>query len=237
MGQMWFHACCKPIFFERGEYMSDGNLYILALTWTAWCALHSFLVSTTVTGWLKGRGKTYYRCHRLAFNLIAVVTVIVPLYLGWRLRGDVIFEWNGWLRLVQAVLAGAAVAFFWAGARQYDMRQFLGLQQILSEDDTCTTIGEACGVETRGVLGLVRHPWYCGGMLIIWARDLDAAALVTNLVLTAYFIVGALLEERRLVREIGEDYRRYQREVPMFLPWRWFIGRSPKVEKSKGRRV
>ena len=215
--------------------MSTFDLLMLALTWMAWCTLHSFLVSKPFTDRLRKQGASLFRYHRLAYNLVAVVTVIVPLYVGWRLRGDLIFEWHGWLRLVQAGLALAAGAFFWAGARQYDMRQFLGLRQILSDNDTCTTIGEACGVETRGVLGLVRHPWYSGGMLIIWARDLDAAALVTNLVLTVYFIVGALLEERRLVRETGEDYRRYQREVPMFLPWKW--GRSPRVEKSKGRKV
>jgi protein-S-isoprenylcysteine O-methyltransferase Ste14 len=164
------------------------------------------------------------------YNLVAVVTVIVPLYMGWQLRAKLVFEWHGWLRPVQVALVLAAVAFFGAGARQYDMRQFLGLRQITDDEDSCATIGESCSVETRGVLGLVRHPWYSGGMLIIWARDLDAAALLTNLVLTAYFIVGALLEERRLVREMGEEYRRYQREVPMFWPWRWVLGQSPRVE-------
>ncbi len=76
-----------------------------------------------------------------------------------------------------------------------------------------------------GVLKIVRHPWYSGGIAIIWARDVTAAVLVTNVILTLYFIVGAFLEERRLVRQYGALYQRYQSKVDMFLPWRWFLQR------------
>jgi protein-S-isoprenylcysteine O-methyltransferase Ste14 len=44
------------------------------------------------------------------------------------------------------------------------------------------------------------------------------AVLVTNAVLSAYLIIGTLLEEKRLVAEFGEEYRDYQEQVPMFLP-------------------
>ena len=44
--------------------------------------------------------------------------------------------------------------------------------------------------------------------------------LVTNLVLTAYFVIGAILEERKLVAEFGEEYREYQKRVPMLVPGR-----------------
>jgi protein-S-isoprenylcysteine O-methyltransferase Ste14 len=38
---------------------------------------------------------------------------------------------------------------------------------------------------------------------------LDTAAIVTNLILCGYFVVGALLEERRLVVQFGQQYRDY----------------------------
>jgi protein-S-isoprenylcysteine O-methyltransferase Ste14 len=37
-------------------------------------------------------------------------------------------------------------------------------------------------------------------------------------VLTIYLVVGAILEERKLVAEFGEAYREYQGKVPMFVP-------------------
>jgi protein-S-isoprenylcysteine O-methyltransferase Ste14 len=70
-----------------------------------------------------------------------------------------------------------------------------------------------------GILGRVRHPWYSGAILLLWFRSLDGAGLVTSLVLTAYLVAGTLLEERKLVMEYGEEYERYQREVPMLIPW------------------
>jgi len=36
--------------------------------------------------------------------------------------------------------------------------------------------------------------------------------------MTAYFVIGSRLEERKLVREFGENYRRYQQSVPALMP-------------------
>jgi len=80
---------------------------------------------------------------------------------------------------------------------------------------------ETCSLNTRGILGVIRHPWYAGGMVIIWARDLDVSAIVTNLILTGYFIVGTVLEERKLSVEFPEAYKEYQQKVSMFLPYQW----------------
>ncbi|SPD72517.1 hypothetical protein PITCH_A1390015 [uncultured Desulfobacterium sp.] len=77
-----------------------------------------------------------------------------------------------------------------------------------------------CSLDTRGVLSIIRHPWYTGGMLIVWARPLDLSAILTNLVVTGYFVVGAILEERKLKAQFGEQYVAYQQCVPMFFPIR-----------------
>jgi protein-S-isoprenylcysteine O-methyltransferase Ste14 len=42
--------------------------------------------------------------------------------------------------------------------------------------------------------------------------------LVFNLGATVYFIIGAMHEERRLLSVFGEEYERYQRNVPGILP-------------------
>jgi len=43
--------------------------------------------------------------------------------------------------------------------------------------------------------------------------------------------IGSVLEERKLVREFGEEYRAYQRQVPMLVPWKWLLSRV----RRKGR--
>ena len=66
---------------------------------------------------------------------------------------------------------------------------------------------------------VVRHPLYLGLLIALWsAPHMALGRLVLAAGLTAYVIVGARLEERDLVEAFGDDYRRYQLEVPMILP-------------------
>jgi protein-S-isoprenylcysteine O-methyltransferase Ste14 len=62
-------------------------------------------------------------------------------------------------------------------------------------------------------------------VLLIWAGELDVAALVSNGVLTVYIVIGTLLEERKLVHEFGDAYRGYQGRVSMFIPLKWIRSR------------
>jgi protein-S-isoprenylcysteine O-methyltransferase Ste14 len=35
---------------------------------------------------------------------------------------------------------------------------------------------------------------------------------------TAYFIVGGMIEEHRLLKEFGDEYQRYRQRVPFMIP-------------------
>ena len=76
-------------------------------------------------------------------------------------------------------------------------------------------------MDTSGVLNIVRHPWYVATILLIWARNLDISTILVNAILTLYLIVGAHLEERKLLLEFGDRYRSYQRSVSMLIPIKW----------------
>jgi len=39
-------------------------------------------------------------------------------------------------------------------------------------------------------------------------------------VLTVYIIIGTLLEEKKLIAEIGQPYLIYRSRVPMLIPWK-----------------
>jgi protein-S-isoprenylcysteine O-methyltransferase Ste14 len=193
---------------------------MLAVLWIIWCALHSGMISVTATGYLKRWLGTRFRIYRLIFNLVALVTVIpVMVYEQW-LRGPILFRWEGFLILFQLILLISALLLFLAGARHYDLLQFSGIRQIKtgSSHNALTETGK---LDTTGILDITRHPWYLGGILIIWIRDIDISALVTNTILTLYFIVGTVLEERKLLIEYGDDYRRYQEKVSMLIPIKW----------------
>jgi protein-S-isoprenylcysteine O-methyltransferase Ste14 len=197
-----------------------GHWWVVAL-WVAWCALHSLLaadgVSTALRARLGGRRVSY----RLLYNAGALLT-LAPVYLATlQVSSAEAWAWRGAWRLPQAALVGAGLALFAAGARHYDLRQFLGLG-----DPGRGGIAPSGGLSTTGVLGVVRHPWYLAGLALVWARDLRRVDVLVSAVLSAYFFVGAVLEERRLLRSFGGAYREYRRRVPMLLPLRGLGGRG-----------
>jgi methanethiol S-methyltransferase len=204
--------------------MSDYLL--LAFLWAAYCTVHSALISTPVTGRLRTALGGRYRFWRLIFNVFSVVT-LVPLVLysqSARFQSETLFAWSGYWRIPRYCLAGLGVALAVAGARHYSMLQFLGIQQIRKEPAGGAMTGSG-DFDDRGVLGLMRHPWYVAVFLLLWTGELNGAAIVGNLVLSAYLVVGTILEERKLVMEFGEEYRRYQARVPMFIPLNWLTGK------------
>jgi protein-S-isoprenylcysteine O-methyltransferase Ste14 len=103
------------------------------------------------------------------------------------------------------------------------MREFLGLRQWRR---SAPPIEDQERFHLSPLHRHVRHPWYFLGLLLIWTRDMDGAFLVAACVLSLYFIVGARLEERKLLVYHGDVYRRYRQRVPGLVPLPWkFLSR------------
>jgi protein-S-isoprenylcysteine O-methyltransferase Ste14 len=135
-------------------------------------------------------------------------------------QSEPVFRWGGYLRIFQVLLFLIAVLLFFAGIKHYDTLQFVGIRQLKERTNQDGLI-KSGGLNATGVLGMIRHPWYVGAIVFIWARQLDVSAIIVNVILTAYLIIGTYLEERKLLVEFGDEYRKYQKDVPMFIPYKW----------------
>jgi protein-S-isoprenylcysteine O-methyltransferase Ste14 len=124
------------------------------------------------------------------------------------------------MRLFQGLILGIAGLLFFLGGRHFDLHQVLGIRQI-REGNSNKAITDTGELDTSGVLGITRHPWYLATMLLIWARQMDISEIIINVILTLYLIVGTYLEEKKLVREFGDKYRNYQMKVSMLIPYKW----------------
>ena len=190
----------------------------LALLWIAWCCLHSLLISSPVNQWIRRRGGAWQGGHRLAYVLFSLLSLLPILWYQVSLPQKILFSWHGPWRIIQGLLLGYALVMFAGGKRVYAMDHFLGIRQW--RDHRLGKPTEA-PFRTDGILRLVRHPWYSGGLALLWAvGPVTDITLVSRLILSIYLVIGTLLEERKLRREIGRPYEEYCRRVPMLFPWK-----------------
>lgn len=63
-----------------------------------------------------------------------------------------------------------------------------------------------------------RHPMMLGLILAFWSTpEMSATRFVLAALLTLYIFVGIRFEERSLVQQFGDTYRRYQQEIGLFF--------------------
>ena len=188
--------------------------------WLLWCFLHSWLITARVNRWVAARGGCWQGAYRLGYVLFSLLSLVPPLWVTSKLPQHPLTPLPPWILAGQLLLLLYAVVMFWGGWRAYDLRAFLGLRQW--QDYRAGRQAQAAGFKQSGILAHVRHPWYSGGIALIWAMPgLTDVTLAVRLLLTAYLIIGTVLEERKLVALLGEEYRAYQQAVPMLLPWKF----------------
>ena len=192
---------------------------LVVIMWTAYCALHSFLISIRFTALMTRLLKKYYAFYRLFYVVISFILLVPLIRFTGEIESPVIMTYDARLSAARyALMSVSLLMFFWAFFFDYDSLSFFGIRQILNLAKPKTA---AIPVELKrnGLLGMVRHPMYLALILYLWCQAFRMMDLVVNTLLTLYVLIGTWLEERKLVLEFGETYLRYQRQVPMLIPF------------------
>lgn len=74
-------------------------------------------------------------------------------------------------------------------------------------------------IKKNGLLGIVRHPMYFALIIFLLVNFNSDVDIIVNSLLIIYVIIGTILEEKKLVLQFGENYIKYQQEVPMLIPF------------------
>ena len=189
---------------------------LLATGWIMFCLLHSALAATWMEDALRKKMGRLAPWYRLAYNLLAMATVIPPVLMEKLWAGDPLFPPGPWDMARQGIFYSAAAAFIWV-VFHYRGTNISGLSPS-PEPSAPPVDGE---FRTGGPLRYVRHPLYSLAFILLWSRPLTDTALVTNIILCIYIVIGARLEEERLIARFGEEYRVYRTQVSAYFPIPW----------------
>ena len=177
-------------------------------------ALHSLLAGRRVKDAVRQKvGPAADRFYRLGYNAVALLTLIPWLAVLIMNIGPVLVRVPGPGWIVMAVGQGVFLLLLAVSFLQSDPSGLLGLRQLGN------TKGDAKLVIT-GAYSIVRHPMYTTGLLILWLFPiLTTGTLAFDLGITLYILAGSELEERKLVVEYGEEYKKYKTKVARLIPF------------------
>jgi methanethiol S-methyltransferase len=155
-----------------------------------------------------------------AFYAICSGLTLALVFVLWQRVDIPVFRLEGVARWAAVALSALAAALLlisgYAVRRTID---FFGLRPIRAHLRGRPLQSPPFSVD--GPFRWVRHPLYAGILALLWIRpEMMADGLVLSILWSGWIVVGTLLEERDLVADFGDDYRRYQQQVPMLVPWR-----------------
>lgn len=99
---------------------------------------------------------------------------------------------------------------------------------VRGEGSPSPTAGRTIKLVRTGIYAWSRNPSVIGKLLGVLAVGFALNSLSFCFILVPVLLVGSLVEkvwrqEPQLVAIFGEDYERYRREVPLFVPWKLFL--------------
>ena len=187
---------------------------VYALQWLGFGLGHSLLTTPSVKTRLSritGRG------YRLIYNIISVIHLLIVLRYGQAHLSSAhyaVFESNTYSFAMSGISFVGCIIMVWA-LSLYDLGTFSGLSQLRANRSTPPVQQP---LNTQGLLSWVRHPLYLGTLLFLWGRATHDVGLLTAGFASVYLFVGIYFEETKLVREFGDDYRDYKKQVSMLVP-------------------
>lgn len=196
--------------------MSAGSGWIL-LAILLYGIVHSIMASRGFKARARQRlGEKGFRYYRLGFNLFAGLSLLPILYLVARLPDAHLYAIPlPWVIATCAIQGLSGVCFLLA-LRHTGTHDFLGLDVLLHPAQPTAPQNLATG----GFYRYTRHPLYFFGLVMLWLTPVMTWNLLSlSLGATAYIIIGALLEERKLLVEFGDPYVEYQRRTPFLIPF------------------
>ncbi len=190
---------------------------ILAVAWIAFCFLHSLLADVGVKQNLaKSLGKSF-RYFRLYYSLFAAITFFIVLIYQVGMNSFYLFQPNNISYTLGLVTAIVGLIIMAVCIRKY-FAQLSGLKTLFIDEVKTGNV-----LIITGIHRFVRHPLYAGTFIFIWGLFIFvpySSLLISNFIITVYTLIGIGFEEKKLIKEFGDQYQEYKRKVPMILPSR-----------------
>jgi protein-S-isoprenylcysteine O-methyltransferase Ste14 len=194
--------------------------------WVVFFALHSILASSYLKSQVNRLNKVFKSYYRIIFNLVSTILLLPIAYEYFILPSEAVFTTSLSYQIIGSLLSVAGVYIVIDGFKNYRTDEFLGTYQIKNHHDF-----HPSKLSRDGWNGIVRHPLYFGGILLVIGLFIIVPTIklgLTAILVILYLYVGSIWEEKKLKSEFGSAYDAYKREVSMLIPLKWAMNKFRK---------
>ncbi len=228
---IFFATFCYAIGFVTGlvvpKHLDSGPIVPLPEAFAVNLALltlfavqHSGMARRAFKSWLT---RTVPHAMERSTYVLATSLVLILMFWQWRPIPAVVWQVPyPELAVAVQVVSIAGIALVLVATFLINHFELFGLHQVFNN----LTGRQAPEVrfKTPSLYKVVRHPIYLGFIIAFWAAPvMTVGHLLFAAMTTGYIFVGIFLEERDLVAQFGDEYRRYRERVSMIVP---FLGGS-----------
>jgi len=173
---------------------------------------HTIMADPMFKRWITRYIPTYY--ERPLFVAISTIALAFLMW-QWRSIDGVVWQVDAlWAQIIIWTLFASGWGMLFLSTFLIDHWHLFGLKQALGRD-----YDGAIKFVTPMLYKLVRHPMMTGIFISMWAiPTMTVGHLVFSISMTFYLLVGIRFEEKKLVQELGSEYKQYQKSVPALIP-------------------
>jgi len=198
------------------------DVVIIILLFGIFGYIHSLLASEKVKIQFKKMFGELIAFYRILYNIFTVISLYI-IYLVSPTPHLVIYDLQYPYDLIILIPQFLSlVAIIWV-FKYICFKEFLGLDQIIRfiEKRYTTELDEEYTLRIEGPYRYSRHPIYFFSITFLLFRStMDLFYLTFFICMVAYFYIGSYYEEKKLVRQFGEVYNSYKKEVPRIIPFK-----------------
>lgn len=194
----------------------------ISITFVLYFLIFAAIHSLLATGYIKNKAerllKEKFRFYRLLYTIISFPT-FAPAFLVWLKYSaltPLVYRIPDWLSPFFLFVRLLGIGLFVYAVFQTDILEFVGIKSTRKDAES--------ELITGGAYGIVRHPMYTGAIAMLFTKmEMSQLDLTASSLISIYFVVGAIIEEKRLVSSFGDEYRRYRQQVSMLVPVKWIM--------------
>jgi len=154
-----------------------------------------------------------YKYYRLLYSIFAAVTLGFLVWYHFSIVSAQLFHIPILQYAVATIIGIPGIIIMAICINKYFYK--LSGVQAFSKKQTHTTL------QQTGMHKYVRHPLYLGTLMFVWGIFF-LFPMLNNLiacgVMNIYILIGIHWEEKQLLIEYGESYRKYAEKVPGLIP-------------------